>query len=123
MFSVCNNKNEKNVFTRFLPEFEHKENLMNKAAASKYVSRFLEFLLGCCKVTSIKPVYYYYFLIVLGMLLEPICSKNGPKKNKGPLKVLNGIYQNLSQMITGITHLKSVWNPSGLSEVPYSPNQ
>ena len=45
MFSVCNNKNEKDVFTRFLPEFEHKENLMNKAAASKYVSRFLEFLL------------------------------------------------------------------------------
>ena len=52
MFSVCNNKNEKNVFTRFLPEFEHKENLMNKAAASKYVSRFLELLLGCCKLSG-----------------------------------------------------------------------
>jgi hypothetical protein len=26
-------------------------------------------------------------------------------------------------MIMGITHLESVWNPSGPSEVPYSSNQ
>ena len=62
MFGIGNNKNEKNVFTRFLPEFEHKENLMNKAAASKYVSRFLELLLGCIntvKLPKLEPLYFY----------------------------------------------------------------
>ena len=63
MFSVCNNKNEKNVFTRFLPEFEHKENLMNKAAASKYVSRFLELLLGCINTVKLPKLEPLYFLL------------------------------------------------------------
>ena len=43
--------------------------------------------------------------------------------NRGPLKILNGT--KWSRMIKRITwtHIQSVWNHSGPSEVPYSANQ
>ena len=86
---------------------------------------------GCCTNSALdikmdQMVIYYQVL----RALEPVCCKKQQKRfltsyrfwNRGSRKILN---KDWSLMISGITwtHIQSVWNNSGPSEVPYSANQ
>ena len=58
--------------------------------------------------------------------VEPVCFKKQQKKVPNQLLVcgiLNGIKLILDDHVNHLDSYKSVWNHSGLSEVPYSANQ